>query len=131
VLKYLIPAAILAVGFSANAQSPDPLASDGYSTVDEPVVADTDAGTHVGEVITVQGLVASVFVSAKGNEFVNFEQPYPDQVFSAVIFSYSAGQFGDIAMYQGKQVQVTGRVTLYKGKPEIIVRSPDQLHIVQ
>jgi DNA/RNA endonuclease YhcR with UshA esterase domain len=34
-------------------------------------------------------------------------------------------------MYQGKQVQVTGRVTLYKGKPEIIVQSPDQLHIMQ
>jgi DNA/RNA endonuclease YhcR with UshA esterase domain len=100
------------------------------SVADEPIVADTDAAAHVGQMVTVQGTVASVFVSQKGNKFLNFEQPYPNQVFSAVIFSNSAAQFGDISGYQGKQVQVTGRVTLYKGKPEIIVKSPDQ-HIVQ
>ena len=93
------------------------------------VIADTDAAAHVGQMATVQGLVANVYTSSKGNVFLNFEYPYPNEVFSGVIFSSSAAQFGDLTAYQGKQVQVTGQIRLYKGKPEIILQSPNQLRI--
>ena len=97
---------------------------------DEPaVIADTDAAAHVGEMATVQRLVANVYTSSKGNVFLNFEYPYPSEVFSGVIFSSSAAQFGDLTAYQGRQVQVTGQIRLYKGKPEIILQSPNQLRI--
>jgi hypothetical protein len=97
---------------------------------DQPaVISDTDAAAHIGEMATVQGLVANVYTSSKGNVFLNFEYPYPNEVFSGVIFSSSVAQFGDLTVYQGKQVQVTGQIRLYKGKPEIILESPDQLRI--
>ena len=97
---------------------------------DEPgVVSDTEAAAHVGQMATVQGLVADVYVSQKGDVFLNFENPYPNEVFSGVVFASSAGQFGDLTSYQGKQVQVTGVIRLYKGRPEIILQSPDQLRI--
>jgi hypothetical protein len=99
---------------------------------DEPaVIAATDAAAHVGQTATVQGLVASVYVSQKGNAFLNFGAAYPNEVFSGVIFSSSAAQFGDLTRYQGKQVRVTGLIKLYKGKPEIILESPDHLRPVQ
>jgi len=98
---------------------------------DLPVIADTDAAAHVGQMATVQGLVAEVYTSSKGNVFLGFENPYPNEVFSGVIFSSSVPQFGDLNAYQGKQVQVTGPIRLYKGKPEIILDSPSQLRLAQ
>jgi len=97
---------------------------------DQPAtIADTDAAAHVGQVATVEGLVANVYVSSKGNCFLNFESAYPNEVFSGVVFSSSAAQFGDLATYQGKRVQITGQIQLYKGKPEIILETPSQLRL--
>jgi hypothetical protein len=96
---------------------------------DPAVIMASDVAAHVGQTATVQGLVASVYVSSKGNAFLNFGAPYPNEVFSGVIFSSSAAQFGDLTKYQGKQVQVTGQIRLYKGKPEIILETLDQLRL--
>src|SRR5262249_52969769 len=96
-----------------------------------PVVAATDAAAHVGQMATVQGVVVNVHISSKGNAFLNFGHAYPDQVFSGVIFASSVAQFGDLTRYQGKQVQVTGQISLYKGKPEIILETPYQLRPVE
>ncbi len=101
------------------------------ASADQPLtIADTDAAAHVGQVVTVEGQVANVYVSSKGNCFLEFERAYPNEVFSGVVFSSSAAQFGDLTSYQGKRVQITGRIRLYTGKPEIILESPDQLRIV-
>jgi len=41
---------------------------------DQPaVIAAADASAHTGQTATVQGLVANVYVSKKGNEILNFE----------------------------------------------------------
>jgi len=96
----------------------------------QPVIADTDAAAHVGQTVTVEGLVAVVFKSPKGGYFLDFENAYPNQLFSAVVFASSAAKFSDLTSYRGKRVQITGQVRLYKGKPEIILDSPDQLRLV-
>ena len=97
---------------------------------DQPApIADTDAAAHVGQVATVDGLVANVYVSSKGNCFLDFENAYPNEVFSGVVFAPSAAQFGDLNIYRGKRVQITGQIQFYKGKPEIILDSPNQLRL--
>lgn len=93
----------------------------------ETVIRDSDAAGHVGERVTVKGFVASVFTSRAGNTFLNFGKPYPNQTFAAVIFRGSAKQFGNPAQWEGRHVLVTGKVKLYKGKPEIILTSVNQL----
>jgi hypothetical protein len=40
--------------------------------------------------------------------------------FTAFIPSASAGQFSNPQQYEGKTVAVSGKITLYRGKPEII-----------
>ena len=97
---------------------------------DQPLaIADKDAAAHVGQTVTVEGLVANVYVPSRGTCFLDFESAYPNEVFSGVVFSSSAGRFGDPAGCWGKLVQVTGQIRLYKGKPEIILETPDQLHL--
>jgi len=52
---------------------------------------------------------------------------YPNQAFTAFIPSAGAAQFPQPQQYEGRTVAVSGKITLYKGKPEIIVTSPAQI----
>jgi DNA/RNA endonuclease YhcR with UshA esterase domain len=79
----------------------------------------------------VKGLVANVHVSSAGNIFFNFGRSYPNQTFSAVIFSSAAPLFKNPQQWQGRMVVVRGMVKLYKGHPEVILESPAQLSAVQ
>jgi len=89
----------------------------------------TEASKHIGETATVMDKVDAVHQSGKGNIFLNMGGKYPHQIFTAFIPAASASQFSDIQQYEGKTVAVSGKITLYQGKPEIIVRSPSQLMI--
>ena len=86
-----------------------------------------EAAKHVGETATITGTVDSVHQSSKSNIFLNMGGKYPNQAFTAFIPSSSAGQFPNPQQYEGRTVSVSGKISLYKGKPEIIVNSPSQI----
>ena len=65
--------------------------------------------------------------SGKGNIFLNMGGKYPNQAFTAFIPSANAAQFPNPQQYEGQTVAVSGKITLYHGKPEIIVNSPSQI----
>jgi len=88
-----------------------------------------EAAKHVGETATITGTVDGVHQSGKGNIFLNMGGKYPNQAFTAFIPSGSAGQFLTPQQYEGRTVAVSGKITLYKGKPEIIVNSPSQISV--
>lgn len=90
---------------------------------------DSQAAFHVGENATVEGIVTATHVSSKGTEFINFGGKYPNEDFTAVIFAENAAQI-DVSQYYWKKLDVTGKIQLYQGKPEIIVSSPAQLKAV-
>jgi DNA/RNA endonuclease YhcR with UshA esterase domain len=90
-------------------------------------IPDSEAAAHVGETVTVRGTVANVYTSRAGNTFINFGRPYPNQVFTAVIFKERSRLFPNVHSLEGQEVRVTGEIRLYKGKPEIILESPSQL----
>jgi DNA/RNA endonuclease YhcR with UshA esterase domain len=85
------------------------------------------APKHVGETATVTGRVDGFHQSGKGNIFLNMGGKYPNQAFTAFIPSASAAQFSNPQQYEGRMVAVSGKITLYHGKPEIIVTSPAQI----
>ena len=87
----------------------------------------TDAAKHVGETATVMDRVDGVHQSGKGNIFLNMGGKYPNQAFTAFIPSSSAAQFSQPEQFQGRTVAVSGKITLYHGKAEIIVTSPSQI----
>ena len=87
-----------------------------------------EAAKHVGETATVTDKVDGVHQSGKGNVFLNLGGKYPNQAFTAWIPSASAAQFPNPQQYEGRTVSVSGKITLYHGKPEIVVNSPSQIN---
>ena len=74
------------------------------------------------------GLVSGVHVTSKGDTFINLGPPYPDHDFAtAVVFADDAGKFDDLESLEGKKVSVTGAIREYHGKPEIVIKGPEQL----
>ena len=93
------------------------------------VISPEEAANHVGENVTVEGKVFSVYISRKDNSFLNFGGVYPKQVFMAVILARSGSEI-DVRKYDQKRVSISGLVQLYKGKPEIMVKSENQIKIM-
>src|SRR6516225_10118025 len=84
------------------------------------VITDTEAAQHVGQRVTVEGVVAKVFTTKSGNTFLNFGAPYPAQSFTGWIPAGTPlASDPSLQSFQGKKVKITGTIQLYRGKPEI------------
>jgi DNA/RNA endonuclease YhcR with UshA esterase domain len=92
-----------------------------------PNYSPAEAAKHVGETAIVTGTVDGFHQSGKGNIFLNMGGKYPNQAFTAFIPSGSAAQLPNVQQYEGRTIAVSGKIQLYKGKPEIIVNSPAQI----
>jgi hypothetical protein len=92
-----------------------------------PTYTASEAAKHIGETAIVVDRVNGVHRSAEGNSFLNIGGKYPNQTFTAFIPSGSSNQFPNLAQYDGKTVSVSGKIVLYRGKPEIVVTSPSQI----
>lgn len=91
-------------------------------------LAPAAAKDHVGEVVTIEGPVSEVHHAAPGRAtFIDMGGRYPNNVFTAVIFESDAGKFPAVDALNGKTVDVTGRIRLYRGRPEIILDDPGQI----
>lgn len=93
-----------------------------------PTIAPAAAKDHVGEEVTVEGVVGEVHHTASGRAtFIDIGGRYPSNPFAAVIFESDAAKFTNVDALDGKTVDVTGRVRLYRGAPEIILNDPGQI----
>jgi hypothetical protein len=91
-----------------------------------------DAHKFIGMEKTVCGTVASTTyaIRTKGRPtFLNLDQPYPNQIFTVLIWGSDRNKFKNPpeTFFRGKRICVTGIIEEYRGKPEIIVRGPDQV----
>jgi DNA/RNA endonuclease YhcR with UshA esterase domain len=106
-----------------------------FAHAQEKFISAKDAASHVGEVQTVCGVVASTKYHTKGKgqpTFLNLDQPYPHQIFIILIWGSDRGKFPEPPedLYMGKKICVKGMIKAYRGKPEIIVNDPSQITIV-
>jgi hypothetical protein len=96
-------------------------------------ISAAEAKNHVGERGTVCGDVASTHYAARsrGNPtFINLDKPYPDQIFTVLIWGSDRPKFGDPeAMYRNKHICVTGKISDYKGVPEVVAYEPSQIKV--
>jgi DNA/RNA endonuclease YhcR with UshA esterase domain len=84
----------------------------------------------VGEYATVEGVVAKVFTSKSGNTFLNIGAAYPNQTFTGwVPPASSVNKSAILSGIEGKHVKISGRIEMYKGKPEIRINAAEQLEI--
>ncbi|MFH1689203.1 MAG: peptidoglycan-binding domain-containing protein [Candidatus Eisenbacteria bacterium] len=97
-------------------------------------VSAAEASQHVGEVAEVCGQVASAaYLASVGGQptFLNIERPYPDQVFTVVIWGSIRKQFDGRPenLFDGKSICVTGKIAMHQGTPQIVVDDPEQIVI--
>ncbi len=96
---------------------------------DIPIIDWRNADQYYGQYVIVEGAIVNTYNS--GNVcFLNFDTDY--SYFTAVIFACDFPEFSmspDI-YYLGKKVQIIGIIKEYKGSPEIIVKTPDQIRIL-
>jgi DNA/RNA endonuclease YhcR with UshA esterase domain len=100
-------------------------------------VTPAEAAKLIDKKVTVEMAVKSTGKS-RGVFFLNSEEDYRSESnFTAFINATGAKRFHEAkiddpaAHFKGKTVRVTGTVTLYRDKPEIVVEDPKQVEIVE
>jgi len=98
---------------------------------DIPLIGWEDALQHVREYVMVEGTIVDTYDSGKVC-FLHFHEKW-DTHFSAVIFSIDLPFFewSPEVYYRGKRVQIIGLIKEYEGFPEIIVKTPEQIRILE
>ncbi len=108
--------------------------SAGCAQAQNNVTTTGEAINYVGKQMTVCGMVTGTYfaMSSKGAPtFINLDKPYPDNVFTAVIWDDDRAQFTDApeVYYKDKSICVSGTIKTYKGKAEIVVKTPSQITV--
>jgi len=122
------------------------LAAAGAGPATQPAIGPDEGRPHlswehadavVGRVAFVSGRVVGVSHQGRAN-FLNFAEDRdkiepPRRGFVAVVFNEYLAGFPDSLenLYAGKMVRVRGMVTTYRGRPEIQVRDPDQIAVLE
>jgi len=91
------------------------------------------AKNHIGENATVCGTVASIHYAAGSRgapTFVNLEKRYPNEIFTILIWGEDLAKFSTKpSTWDGKRVCATGTINSYRGTPEIVAKSQDQITV--
>ncbi|MEO8665423.1 MAG: hypothetical protein ABI462_07990 [Ignavibacteria bacterium] len=92
-------------------------------------ISSKEVKQHVGDSLNIDGFIADIYLSDKV-AYLNFENKFPKNLFTCAIFAGRMEEFGDLSKFKGKNVRVTGKITTYKNKPQVILNSKDQIKII-
>lgn len=95
-----------------------------------------DIGQHVGDSVKICSKVFSAryFEQAKNSPtLLNIGAAFPNQLFTVVIWSEVRKQFKTApdVFFLNKAVCVTGKVELFKDKPQIVLHDKEQIEVVK
>ena len=127
----LIPPLALLLAVAPFATVLDTIAAPAHSA--PPILRTDEAIRHLGETATVCGVVASSrhqdTTRGKGT-FLHVDRPYPHHIFTVIIWEPDRAGFGEPEKtLLHHRICVTGPITAYKGKAEIIAHRPDQITV--
>jgi hypothetical protein len=91
-----------------------------------------NAGFYIGEVRNIYGRVYEVWYSLTTDEYyLYFGAGYPYQDFTVILSGRDARRFHRFpeAFFEGRYIWVTGLVSTWEGKPEIMVKRNSQVHL--
>jgi DNA/RNA endonuclease YhcR with UshA esterase domain len=101
-----------------------------YKTKEKNIISWQDADKYTGRYVETEGEIISSYNNGKIC-FLNFHKDYKKYL-TLVIFASDFKKFPDKPekYYLGKKIKVEGRVKEYQGRPEIILKTPDQIKIL-
>ncbi|MDP9268443.1 MAG: OB-fold nucleic acid binding domain-containing protein [Acidobacteriota bacterium] len=88
----------------------------------------TEAPNRVGESVCVSGKVLKVAEGKKGAWFLDFCEDYAKCPFTVVVFASNLRDVGDVRRLSGTNIELFGKIKLYGGRAEIILKDGRQLH---
>ena len=89
-------------------------------------IASRDAAGHVGETVTVKGRV-SLDLMPSGEIYVDLDGQGENAPFSGYISHWNRGNFQYISNLEGKVVTISGRIAIFRDRPEIFLTDPSQI----
>ena len=94
-----------------------------------PMISWVNADDYYNQCVIIEGTIINTYNSGIVC-FLNFHTNY--QHFTAVIFAcdFPGFPYPPDTYYLGKKVQIIGIIKQYKGSPEIIVKTPEQVRIL-
>src|SRR5882762_376913 len=93
-------------------------------------ISAAEAKDHIGTNAIVTGTIVEVYKGARTVN-LNLDKPFPKQPFSAVIFSEKTNLFPEVGNLKGKSVEITGKITEYRDRPQIVLTSTNQLKVIE
>ena len=93
----------------------------------------SEASKHVGESVSICDKVYSTkLIENSQMTLLNLGGYYPNQLLTIMIPGTDRNKFKEHPedYTKGKNVCVTGKVTMYRNKPEIVVNDPSQITII-
>jgi DNA/RNA endonuclease YhcR with UshA esterase domain len=95
-------------------------------------ISAVDATKYVGKKAIVCGQVASSNYASGSRgrpTFLNLDRPYPNHIFTALIWGEDRIKFSapPESAHGGKKICVTGTISSYEGRAQIVVRNPSQI----
>lgn len=87
---------------------------------------------NVGKTVTVSGkVVDGAYLNSAYNKptLLNIDKAFPNEIFTVVIYGENRRlfEYNPEEVLKGKIIVVTGKVTMYNGKPQIEVVKPNQI----
>jgi len=88
----------------------------------------SEAPKRVGETACITGKVLKVGESKRsGTMFLNFCDDYRKCPFSVVVFPSDLKDVGDVRWLEGKEIEIHGKIKLYQGQAEMVLKDVSQL----
>lgn len=86
------------------------------------------AEAHIGQTATVEGKV-SIHRTQAGETYLDIGGTGSSAPFSAYVSRWNRSAFQDVDKLDGKNVQITGRISTFRDKPEIFLTDPSQIAV--
>lgn len=121
--SFVLGLLVMALSIAANAE-------DAATTNAPPKIPAEKAKDHIGDNAIVTGKVAEV---SKAEKLVrlNLGKGYPNQTFTVVVFATKTNLFGDFDNLKGKDIEATGKIADYHGRPQMVLTASNQLSVVE
>ncbi|MDZ4758007.1 MAG: hypothetical protein SGJ10_07715 [Bacteroidota bacterium] len=94
-------------------------------------ISPDSAKYYEDSVVTVCGKVEGTHVTKAGGVMLNIGATYPNAPFVVVIFKDDVAKFKykPADFLKGKNICVAGKIVIFKDKPEIIAKNPNQIKV--
>lgn len=94
------------------------------------VISPLEASQYVGKFVSVRGYVAEV-TKRERVAYLNFVERFPKNPFTGVIFAGKFDEFGNLDVYEHREIEVSGLISTYKEGAQIILNDKSQIKIIK